>query len=34
MSISVLCDYHVDCLDGDDEDCGKLFPTLFSYLVQ
>ena len=21
--ISVLCDFHVDCIDGEDEDCGK-----------
>lgn len=26
VSISVLCDFHVDCIDGEDEDCGKLSP--------
>ena len=24
VDISVLCDYHVDCQGGEDENCGEL----------
>ena len=28
VHISVLCDYHIDCNRGEDEDCCKPFSPL------